>query len=157
MPLIRWEPWLKERELFPTHMARWMEELMGDGWPTITERFRKTLPEKGGFSTPRLDLFEEKDALIAKLDVPGIEKEQLTVTVEGDLLSVKGSFKTSDEVKEKDYYYYERATGGFIRTIPLPVKVNADKVSATLRHGLLEIRLPKAEETKSGGRKITIT
>lgn len=159
MPLIRWEPWLKEREFFPLDVERWMEEALENRWPMgpMSTRFRKTLPERGGFLTPRVDLLEEKDALIAKVDVPGIEKEDLAVTVEGESLTVKGSFKTGHEVKEKDYYFSERATGGFIRTIPLPCTVNTDKVTATLRNGLLEIRLLKAEETKGAGRKITIT
>ena len=155
MPLIKWEPWLKEREFFPLDVPRWMEEFMGDGWPVIG-RLRKTLPEKG-LLTARVDLFEEKDALIAKIDVPGIEKEDLSVTVEGEMLSIKGSFKRAEEVKERDYYFAERATGGFVRTVPLPVKVNAENVTATLRNGLLEIRLPKAEETKGAGKKIKIT
>ena len=158
MPMIKWEPWMKERELFPIELPRWMEELMGDGWPLGTRtRFRKTLPEKEVFLTPRIDLFEEKDALIAKVEVPGIEKENLSITVEGDLLTIRGSFKTAEEIKENDYYFAERATGGFLRTLPLPYTVSGETVTATLRHGLLEVRLPKAEETKEKERKIKIT
>ncbi len=162
MPLIRWEPWMKTREFFPPDITRWLDELKEEGWlvspgmvPTSPRR-RKLFGEQG-FATPRVDLFEEKEALIAKVEVPGIKKEELTITVEDETLTVKGSFKTAEEVKEKDYYFAERATGGFLRTVPLPVKVHAEKVTATLRDGLLEIRLPRAEETTGVGKKIPIT
>jgi HSP20 family protein len=147
---------MKTREFFPTDIARWLEELKDEGWlvpsaplmPPMTHpmaaRLRKTFGEQE-FAAPRIDLFEEKDALIARVEVPGIKKEDLSITVEDETLTVKGSFKTAEEVKEKDYYFAERARGGFLRTVPLPAKVHAEKVAATLRDGLLEIRLPKAE------------
>jgi len=162
MPLIRWEPRMMTREFFPPDITRWLDELTDEGWfvppfpSSMTTRLRKTFGEKA-FVAPRIDLLEEKDALIAKIEVPGIKKEDLSITVENETLTVKGSFKTAEEVKEKDYYFAERATGGFLRTIPLPTKVQPEKVAATLHDGLLEIRLPKAEEAKGVGMKIPIT
>jgi HSP20 family protein len=161
MPLIQWQPGLKAREFFPIDLTRWLDELKEEGWlvppsmvPT-SPRLRKMFKQQG-FATPSIDLFEEKEALIAKVEVPGIKKEDLVITVEDETLTVKGSFKTAEEVKEKDYYFAERATGGFMRTVPLPAKVHAEKVTATLRDGLLEIRLPKAGEASTAGRKIPI-
>jgi len=160
MPMIRWEPRMRMRGFFPPDLTRWLDELKEEGWlvppmPSITTRLRKTFGEKE-FAAPRVDLFEEKDALIAKVEVPGIKKEDLTITVEDETLTVKGSFKAAEEVKEKDYYFAERATGGFLRTVPLPAKVHAEKVTAALRDGLLEIRLPKTEEAKGVGKRIPI-
>lgn len=162
MPLIRWQPWMKTREFFPPDIAHWLDELREEGWvvpaamvPTAP-RLRRMFGEQG-FSAPRIDLFEEKEALIAKVEVPGIKKEDLTITVEDETLTVKSSFTTAEEVKEKEYYFAERATGGFTRSVPLPARVQAEKVTATLRDGLLEIRLPKAEEAKGVGKKIPIT
>jgi len=161
MPLIRWQPQMKAREFFPPEIARWLDGLREEGWvvppsmvPT-TPRLRKLFGEEG-IAAPRVDLFEEKEALIAKVEVPGIKKEDLTITVEDEMLTVKGSFKTDEEVKEKEYYFAERATGGFMRTVPLPARVQSEKVTAALRDGLLEIRLPKAEEAKGVGKKISI-
>jgi HSP20 family protein len=161
MPLIRWQPWMKTREFFPPDITRWLDELREEGWvvppamiPTAP-RLRKMFKEEG-FAAPRIDLFEEKEALIAKVEVPGIKKEDLSITVEDETLTVRGSLTTAEEVKEKNYYFAERATGGFLRTVPLPAKVHAEKVTATLRDGLLEIRLPKAEEAKGMGKKIPI-
>jgi len=161
MSLIRWQPWMKTREFFPPDITRWLDELREEGWvvppamiPTAP-RLRKMFGDQG-YAAPRVDLFEEKEALIAKVEVPGIKKEELTITVEDETLTVKGSFKTAEEVKEKEYYFAERARGGFMRTVPLPVRVHAEKVTAALRDGLLEIRLPKAEEAKGVGKKIPI-
>lgn len=167
MPLIRWEPRMMTKEFFPPDITRWLDELKDEGWlvppflpshfpSPMAARLRKTFGEKA-FVAPRVDLVDEKDALIAKIDVPGIKKEDLSITVEDETLTVKGSFKTAEEAKEKDYYFAERATGGFLRTVPLPTKVHAEKVAATLHDGLLEIRLPKAEEAKGAGKKIPIT
>jgi len=160
MPLIRWEPRMRMNDFFPPDVTRWLDELKEEGWfvpPALipTPRLRKMVGERG-IAVPRLDLLEEKEALIATLEVPGVKKEDLTITVEDELLTVKGSYKTAEEVKEKNYYFAERATGGFQRTVPLPAKVRADKVTATLRDGLLEIRLPKAEEANATGKKIPI-
>jgi HSP20 family protein len=160
MPLIRWEPRMKLKAFFPPDITQWLDELKEEGWlvpPAMAGAVsrRKQSAEKG-FAMPRLDLFEEKEALIAKVEVPGIKKEDLTITVEDETLTVKGSFHTAEEVKDNEYYFAERATGGFQRTVPLPAKVHADKVTATLRDGLLEIRLPKAEETTVAGKKVPI-
>ena len=161
MPLIRWQPQMKAREFFPPEIARWLDGLREEGWvvpPTIvptTPRLRKLFGEEG-IAVPRVDLFEEKEALIAKVEVPGIKKEDVVITVEDETLTVKGSFKTEEAVKEKEYYFAERATGGFMRTVPLPARVNPEKVTAALRDGLLEIRLPKADEAKGAGKKISI-
>jgi HSP20 family protein len=161
MPLIQWQPGMKAKAFFPPDLTRWLDELKEEGWlvppamvPT-SPRLRRMFKEEG-FATPKIDLFEEKEALIAKVEVPGIKKEDLAITVEDETLTVKGSFTAAEEVKENDYYFAERATGGFMRTVPLPVKVRAEKVTATLRDGLLEIRLPKAEEAKGMGKKIPI-
>jgi HSP20 family protein len=161
MPLIRWQPQMKAREFFPPGIARWLDGLREEGWvlppPMLpaTPRLRKMFGEEG-LAAPRVDLFEEKEALIAKVEVPGVKKEDLTITVEDETLTVKGSFKTDEEVQEKEYYFAERATGGFMRTVPLPARVRPEKVTAALRDGLLEIRLPKTEEAKGAGKKISI-
>ena len=160
MPLIRWEPRIGMRDYFPPDLTRWLDELKEEGWlvPAAlvgTAPRHKMFAEKG-FAIPRLDLFEDREALIAKVEVPGLKKEDLTITVENETLTVKGAFQLAEEVKEREYYFAERATGGFQRTVPLPAKVQRDKVTATLHDGLLEIRLPKAEETKVTGKKIAI-
>jgi HSP20 family molecular chaperone IbpA len=158
MPMVKKEPWLKDRELFPFEVPRWMEEFMEAGGPrSMPLRFRMVRPEKGVFVVPRLDLQEEKNTLIAKIEVPGIERERLTVTVKEGMLTVEGSRKTEAEVQEQEWYYAERATGGFARTIVLPCDVDTGTVTATLHNGLLEVRLPKAAEAKARERTIKIT
>lgn len=68
--------------------------------------------------------------------------------MDGDLLTIRGEKKKEKETKEEDYYFCERAYGAFSRSLRLPVEVKADKITANLNNGVLEVHLPKAEEAK---------
>jgi HSP20 family protein len=97
----------------------------------------------------RLDVQEVGDELVVKAEVPGVSKEGFGVTVEGDVLRIEAEKRGEEEAKEPTYYLCERHFGKFSRALSLPFPVDAGKASATLGNGVLEIRLPKAEETKS--------
>jgi HSP20 family protein len=97
----------------------------------------------------RLDVQEIGDELVVKAELPGVGKEGFGVTIEGDMLRIEAEKKAEEEVKERTYYLCERHFGKFSRTLSLPFPVDAGKVSATLENGVLQIRLPKAEEAKS--------
>ena len=97
----------------------------------------------------RLDVQEAGDELVVKAELPGGDKEGFGITVEGDVLRIEAEKKAEKEVKEHTYYLCERHFGKFSRTLSLPFPVDAGKASATLENGVLEIRLPKAEEAKS--------
>ncbi|MCX7887726.1 MAG: Hsp20/alpha crystallin family protein, partial [Verrucomicrobiae bacterium] len=96
---------------------------------------------------PACDVVEERDRLIVRVDLPGLRKEDGSVTLQEDVLTVKGERKI-EERKDATYYLRERAVGTFTRTIELPVAVEAGKIDARFRDGILEITLPKAEEAK---------
>ena len=98
--------------------------------------------------TPALDLVDTSDDLKVKVELPGISKEDVDITINDGLLTVKGEKKAEREEKEANRYYVERRYGSFSRTITLPAKVKADKVKAKFTNGVLEIVLPKAEEEK---------
>jgi HSP20 family protein len=99
--------------------------------------------------TPKLDMYEENNELVVKAELPGIRKKDLNISLEGDVLTIKAEKKEEKEVKEATHYTKERRFGQYTRYMTLPTHVDAEKISATLKKGLLEIRLPKAEGPES--------
>jgi HSP20 family protein len=98
---------------------------------------------------PRTDIYEEKGELVLKTELPGISKSGIDISLEGDVLTVSAEKKQEKVSEEATYYSCERHFGQFSRTISLPFPVDAEKVSARFQNGLLEIRLPRAEEAKA--------
>jgi HSP20 family protein len=105
---------------------------------------------------PALDIYEQKDDLIVKAEIPGLTKDEIDITIEGNTLTIKGEKKKEEEVKEEDYYRCERTYGAFFRSVELPMAVQTDKVNASFKNGVLEIRLPKTEEAKKNVVKVKV-
>jgi HSP20 family protein len=106
---------------------------------------------------PPVDMHETKDDLVLKVEVPGVREKDVAVSITGDLLTIRGERPWSeDEGRDQKLLHVERVYGQFERLIQLPMAVQADKVKATYRDGVLEIRLPKAEELKPREIKIDI-
>lgn len=99
--------------------------------------------------SPRIDMFEEKDELVMRTELPGIKKEDIDIQLEGDRLVIKAEKKEETLSEDTNYYTCERRFGQYQRSVSLPFPVEADKISTTFENGLLEIRLPKAEELKA--------
>ena len=98
--------------------------------------------------TPVLDLYEDKDSLIVKAEIPGMKKEDINITLHGDTLSISGERKFETRTDTTGTYRAERFEGRFHRTFSLPISVNAEKITASYSDGVLTIALPKAEEAK---------
>jgi HSP20 family protein len=97
---------------------------------------------------PHTDIYEEKDQLVMKTELPGIDKKDLDISLEGDRLTVKAEKK--EEIKEEaTHHTRERYYGRYFRSVTLPYPVKEDNISATFDNGVLELRLPKAEEVKA--------
>jgi HSP20 family protein len=105
---------------------------------------------------PLVDMYETKDDLHIAFEVPGVREKEVSVSITGDLLTVKGERKWGSEQTDDSYHRLERVYGKFERSVALPVPVQADKVKAAYRDGVLEIRLPKAEEVKPKEIKIDV-
>ena len=105
---------------------------------------------------PAVDMHETKDELVLTVEVPGVSEKDVTVSITGDVLSIKGERRWDDEAKDRQYLHAERVYGQFERLIQLPMAVQAHKVKATYRDGVLQITLPKAEELKPRQIKIDI-
>jgi HSP20 family protein len=95
------------------------------------------------FYVPDIDVKDEAGAVTVRADIPGMKKENLDISVQADLLTLKGERKEEAEKKGKDFYHAERFYGAFSRTIELPAKVKAAGVKASYKDGVLEVRLPK--------------
>jgi HSP20 family protein len=92
---------------------------------------------------PSMDVSETKDSLVAKVEAPGMDPKDIQISLQEDLLTVKGEKRQDKEEKDEHYHRVERAYGAFARSVRLPVAVDANKVTATFKNGLLTITLPK--------------
>ena len=136
-------PWSPFSEI--DEMERRMSEIFERPFlPSIWRR----LPVEQMVWAPAIDVFEKGDKFIVKAEVPGIKEDDIHVSVEGDMLNIKGEKKTESEVKEEDYYRSERSYGSFFRSIALPSTVDAGKIEADYDNGVLEITIPKKPEVK---------
>jgi HSP20 family protein len=98
--------------------------------------------------TPNLDLYENKDSLVARVELPGMKKEEIEVWFDDGALHIAGERKFEQKEDESATHRLERFYGRFHRTIALPKQVNPDQVKATYEEGVLTVTLPKAEEAK---------
>ena len=101
-------------------------------------------------------MYATKDDLVLTLELPGVSEKDVTVSITADLLTVKGERRFENQGKEQELLHVERTYGKFERLIQLPMAVQADRVRAMYRDGVLEINLPKAEELKPKEIKIDI-
>ncbi len=97
---------------------------------------------------PALNMTEEGDNFLVRAELPGVKGEDLDISVVEGRLVIRGERKIGAEGKDTNYHRKEREAGFFRRTITLPTKVAADKVSAAMRNGILTVTLPKSEETR---------
>ncbi len=117
----------------------------------LFERFWETdFPEWPALGewAPKLDVTDTKEALVVKAEIPGIEPGEIELTLQDQVLTIKGEKKQEKEEKEEQYYRMERVYGAFARTIRLPVPVDASRVTATFKNGLLTVKLPKGAAAK---------
>jgi HSP20 family protein len=103
-----------------------------------------------------LDMYETEQNLVVKATAPGIKPEDLTVTVVGEVLTIKGESKGEEKVEEKDYIRRERRVGLFQRTVTLPERVLADEAVAEFENGVLTLTLPKAKVEANKTVKVTV-
>jgi HSP20 family protein len=113
-------------------------------WDTLSGR----LPQMAVRSFPALNVWEEQDNLFAEAEVPGFKNEDLEISVIGNELTIKGHRQDAPDNKDTVFHRRERGVGTFTRVVRLPVEVDAARVQANLRDGVLLITLPKSEAAK---------
>jgi HSP20 family protein len=103
---------------------------------------------------PAMDVSETEDSFVVELAAPGLKPEQLEITLENSVLTIKGEIQQEQSDAKRHYHRVERRYGSFTRTLTLPASVKPDAIQARLEHGILHLDIPKAEEVKP--RKITV-
>lgn len=113
---------------------------------------RFTPPFEGELFTtqwaPPADVLETKEALLIKVELPGLTEKDIKVEVENGVLSITGERKMEKKEEDKNYYRIERSYGKFIRSFTLPANLYGEKILATYNNGLLEIEIPKKESAQ---------
>lgn len=133
MPLINWTPFDD------------MEKLFDD--------FK--VASHGASFVPAIDVYQKGDSVMVESSITGIDPEKIDISIENDVLTIKGQAEKKSEVDEKNYYRKEIRSGNFFRSVNLPCAVKGDKASAVYEDGILKISVPKAEEAKPKKIKIT--
>ena len=144
MNLVRWNP---RGDIISRHR---LNQMIEDFFPTTKHLYE---PAEWNWN-PSIDIYEEENNIVIKAEIPGVDKNDITVDVKDGVLTLKGERSTNKEVEEEKYYKREMRYGKFERSFTLPVEVNADKIAADYKDGVLKIEIPKPEVSKP--KKITI-
>ena len=148
MAIVRWEPF---RDLVSAQ--RDFDRLFREAFsPQLGETELSTRSW-----APPVDIFETEDAIVLKAELPGVDPKDVEVRVEDNNLYLKGERNYEKEVKEQNYHRIERSYGSFARSFSLPNSIDAEKVKAEYKDGLLTLTMPKREETKPKTIKIDVT
>jgi len=107
-----------------------------------------------GISMPPIDAYASKEAFVVKIALPGVDPEAVETTIEGDTLTIHGTYEPYLEKEDVSYLFHELPLGGFRRSLVLPAGLRTEAVDATFEHGVLTVFIPKAEEVKP--RQITV-
>ena len=103
---------------------------------------------------PAVDIVESDSDILIKAELPGVEAKDVSISLDNNVLSLRGERHSEKEINRENYHRMERATGSFSRSFALPASIDADRVTADFRNGLLTITLPKRENSR--GRTIQI-
>ena len=139
MALVRWEP-LREMATLQNEMNR----LFGTFFDTPTTGTNGSLRRW----MPAMDLVETEEHFVLRADLPGLSEADVNIELEDRVLTVSGERKSESEVKKDGFYRLERATGAFSRALTLPEGIDPDSITAAFDKGVLEVRIPKPEQTK---------
>jgi HSP20 family protein len=118
-----------------------------------TDPRKSTFVEEEGFSSSAdgqltIDVYQTENEIVIKSTIAGVKPEDLDVSINNDMVTIRGERKNEEVVSNENYYYQECYWGSFSRSVVLPVDILAEKSEASLRNGILTIRLPKADTTK---------
>jgi HSP20 family protein len=132
MSLIKWAPFFSEFDDLDKMTDSMLPAVRGNQF---------------GF-TPAVDMYEDQDNIVIETQLGGIDPEKVDISIENNVLTMKGESEKKSEVDDKNYYRKEIRRGSFYRSIPLPTKVNGEQATAVNQDGILKITVPKASEVK---------
>jgi HSP20 family protein len=120
----------------------------GRDFPVMDSLFGDSLLEFNGQRLPNIDVVDRDNEILVRAELPGVEKKDLTISLTDNLLTIKGESKTEKKEEKGDYHRREISSSAFARSFTLPGSVDSTKAAASLKDGVLEITLPKAESSK---------
>jgi HSP20 family protein len=132
-------------------MERFFDDYFSRGWLRPLHVARPSwgsLPMPFEGRMPRVDVVDRENEIIVKAEVPGVNKEDLDISVTENTVSIKGSTSHEEKEEKGDYYRCEISSGSFSRVVPLPANVDAEKASSKFKDGVLELTLPKLQKAK---------
>ncbi|MGE0065933.1 MAG: Hsp20/alpha crystallin family protein [Solirubrobacterales bacterium] len=139
--LVRWDP-ARELDTLQSDVNRLFDGFFGRrGEPGGAAQARRRW-------VPAMDLVETEDSLVLRADLPGLERDDLSIEVKDGVLTVSGERRAEHDDKQEGYHRVERSFGRFSRSLELPKGVETDSVSADFDRGVLEVRIPKPAERK---------
>ncbi len=152
MEIIRWSPF---REF--TDLRREMDQIFNEFFerrvpPAKKERIAS---ETAGHFLP-LDIYEKDEDIIIKAGIPGVNKEDLLISLLGNTLTIRGERKRDDEVKYENYYHLEQYYGSISRSVAIPVEVDPEGMASRYQDGILTVILPKVKKRRSGEIKVRV-
>ena len=149
---MTWEisPWRPFRDL--ERIRRDMDRV----WDSFFEKKPALKTGEAGEWFPSLDVTETKNDILVKAEIPGMDVKDIDISLNNDVLTIKGEKKQEKDEKEENYHLVERTYGTFVRSVRLPGEVKSDKISASYKNGVLNISLPKSEEAKKKEVKIKV-
>ena len=140
MELVRWNP-KRHMVNFNDHFSSFFDDFF---YP-----LRSTTKENDGWNwQPAVDIYENETAFVVKAELPGVDKKDISIDLNGDTLTLKGERSSENEVKEEKYYHKERVYGSFQRNFKLPENVDPEKITADFKDGVLKIEIAKPEAIK---------
>jgi HSP20 family protein len=138
MAIVKWDPFREMEDLFDRYTK-------AVGWP---QRANQELTAAGDWS-PRVDIAETEKEFVIKAEIPEVKKEDVKVTVDSSVLTIRGERRQEKEEKDKKFHKIERYYGSFSRSFTLPDEVEITKIEAIFKDGMLNLHIPKSKEAKS--------
>ena|SRR3990167_4744471 len=147
MAVVRWDPF-RDLNLLQDRMNRLFEDAGRSAW-------RNDEPVAATTWSPAVDIFETDGDIVVKAELPGMERKDIALHLENNVLTLRGERRFEKETKEENYHRVERAYGGFSRSFSIPATVDEEKIRADYKDGVLKIVLPKKEQAKPKQIKIS--
>ena len=140
MAVVRWDPF-RDLNMLQDRMNRMFDDA-GRTWRTDEPAATTTW-------SPAVDIFETEGEIVVKAELPGMERKDIALNLENNVLTVRGERRFAKETKDENYHRIERSYGTFSRSFSIPATVDEEKIRADYREGVLKIVLPKKEQAKA--------
>ena len=141
MAIVRWRPF-EDLLNMQDEMSRFLDSFFGERAPA------RRAEESQSSWLPRVDISESENEILVRADAPGMSKDDIKITMSENVLTISGEKKIERDEKKENYHRIERVFGSFQRNFYIPSNVDAEKINASYKDGVLSVALPKKEEAK---------